>query len=335
MTQASRPLESNVHVRRTDDLAMFIAIDSLRLGPALGGCRWLPYPSEEAAREEAKALAAAMTRKAALADLPLGGGKAVVIGNPAERTTAQLHAFGDFVESLGGAYITAEDMGTTPSAMSLIAQRTSHVIGLPPEEGGCGDPSPHTAIGVFLAMKAALAHVGREIEGARISVQGVGAVGSALVRELVEAGAIVSAADPEPSRLAGLPEAVNRVAPERVLDEPCDVFAPCGPPGVLRLDNLDRLDTRVVCGAANNPLSEGAVAAELDRRGVFYVPDFLANAGGLIHLQVAREGGDAAATRERLETIPRNLREVIRKASQKGLDLLAAANEVIEDRLTR
>ncbi|NNL84460.1 MAG: Glu/Leu/Phe/Val dehydrogenase [Myxococcales bacterium] len=327
--------EPVVHIRRAAGVTMFIAVNSTLRGPALGGCRWLPYESEAAAQCEAEQLAAAMTRKAALADLPLGGGKAVVVGDPQNRSREQLHAFGSFVDSLRGAYITAEDMGTTPEAMSVIAERTSHVIGLPVSEGGCGDPSPHTAVGVFLAIDAALNHVGRSVADARVAVQGVGAVGRALVDELLRAGARVSAADPDAAQLASLPKEVTRVGVEEILSVACDVLAPCGPPSVLTRESIDRLRCELVCGAANNPLAGPEIATELDKRGILFVPDFLANAGGLIHLLVAREGGDASDTRKRLELIPKNFVRVMEIARAERIDPLAAAERVIAERLRR
>lgn len=325
--------EPRVHLRREAGVTMCIAIDSLRRGPALGGCRWLAYPSEAAAIEEARALAAAMTRKAALADLPLGGGKAVVLGDPAARTPEQVEAFARFVDALGGDYITAEDMGTTPAVMAAIAERTEHVAGLPESVGGCGDPSPHTARGVFLAIRAALTREGRSIEGACVAVQGVGAVGGALVGELLAAGARVVATDADPKRLAALPETVRRVAPSEILEVDCDVQAPCGPPGVIGAPQLATLRCAIVCGAANNPLTDAGIARDLADRGILFVPDFLANAGGLIHLLVAREGGDAEGTRRRLEDIPRNLALVLDLAAANDLDPLAAAERLVAERL--
>ncbi len=333
MTESSSSATATVHERHACGVAMFIAVDSTLRGPALGGCRWLPYPDEAAARLEAQQLAAAMTRKAALADLPLGGGKAVVMGDPRGRTRDQLLAFGDFVEELGGDYVTAEDMGTTPEALATIAERTRHVIGLPPERGGCGAPSPHTAAGVRLAIEAALGHRGQSLVGAQVAVQGVGAVGFALVKDLVAAGAEVIAADPDEAKLAALPEPVVRVRPNAILSQPCDVWAPCGPPGVLTRETIDVLQAGIVCGAANNPLSDPGVATELHKRGVLYVPDYLANAGGLIHLAVALEGGDVRMTRDRLALIPRNFALVMEVAQRDGVDPWVASERLVAERL--
>ena len=164
----------SLHVQRVAGVEMIIAIDSTARGPALGGCRWRSYPDGRSARADARSLAAAMTHKAALAGLDLGGGKAVVAGDPALRTRDQLHAFGDFVASLDGRYCTAADMGTGEEEMAVISEKTSHVIGLSRELGGCGSPGPFTALGVCAAMRAALEQQGRSLRGARVAVQGVG-----------------------------------------------------------------------------------------------------------------------------------------------------------------
>jgi glutamate dehydrogenase/leucine dehydrogenase len=307
---------------------MIVALDSLARGPALGGCRWKPYPDLESAKRDARALAAAMTRKAALAGLSLGGGKAVVVGDPNERSEEELLAFGDFVASLGGQYITAADMGTGEREMAVIARRTRHVAGLPRELGGCGDPGPFTALGVELAIRAALGQLGRELAGAHVAVQGVGSVGRALAFALCRGGARVSAADPAPRALEALPREVERVAPDALARVRCDVFAPCGPPAVVTDALAESLACRIVCGAANNPLESPAVAARLEARGILYVPDFVANAGGLIHLAVALEGGDDAGTRNRLAVIPENLERVLAHAKARGIDAALAAEEL-------
>ncbi len=308
---------------------MIITIDSTRRGPALGGCRWKPYPDSMAARADARALATAMTRKAALARLSLGGGKAVVSGDPCKRTREELLAFGDFVESLDGAYITAADMGSGEQQMAIIRERTSHVLGVPRRLGGCGDPGPFTARGVYMALVFAL---GGSVDGARVVVQGTGSVGAALVCLLLEAGASVVASDTSPEALASLSPEVRVVDPGEITSVPCEVFAPCGPSGVLDQKLAGEIPCQVICGAANNPLTDSAVAAVLEERGVLYVPDFLANAGGLIHLAVALEGGDAATTLGRLQVIPDNLEEVQSAVKSAGGDTLSVA-ELLAERL--
>ncbi len=316
----------SLHLRRGPNLEMIVAIDSTRPGPALGGCRWKPYPGgAKAAREDACTLAAAMTRKAALARLRLGGGKAVVIGDPRRRRREDLLAFGDFVESLGGRYVTGADMGTSAEEMAVIGERTRHVVGLPERLGGCGDPAPYTALGVELALRAALADRGQGLAGIRVVLQGAGRVGGELAKLLLAAGASVAAADPSRAALDALPKQVERVAAESVLELECDVLAPCGPPRAITREIAARLRCALVCGAANNPLADAATAAALAERGILYVPDFIANAGGLIHLAVARDGGTAADSREHLRVIPENVTSVLALAKSQRIDPAQAA----------
>ena len=323
--------EQEIHTRESNGVTMIVAIDSTRRGPSLGGCRWRPYASAAAGEADARALARAMTRKAALARLSLGGGKAVVIGDPRTRTREQMLAFGDLVESLGGRYITAADMGTSQAEMAVFAERTRHVAGLPPELGGCGDPGPFTAHGIFRAIRAALHHRGRETAGAHVAIQGMGSVGGTLATLLVEAGAHVTAADPrEASLRPAMDTEVRWVTPDSISRTRCEVFAPCGPPGVIDAAVAAELRCEIVCGGANNPLTGVDVARDLDARGVLYVPDFLANAGGLIHLAVALEGGDAEATLRRLDVIPENLSAVLTQAKSDHADMATTAIRLAE-----
>ncbi len=326
----------SLHLRRGANVEMIVAIDSTRLGPALGGCRWKAYPDgTAAAREDACALAAAMTRKAALARLRLGGGKAVVIGDPRRRTREDLLAFADFVESLGGRYITGADMGTSAPEMAVIAERTTHVVGLPKELGGCGDPAPCTALGIELALRAALADSGRDLAGLRVALQGAGHVGSELARLLLAGGARVIAADPSRAALDALPAEVERVDASQVLELECDVLAPCGPPRVITAGVARRMRTSIVCGAANNPLADAETAVLLAARGILYVPDFIANAGGLIHLAVARDGGSAADSREHLRVIPENVTAALSLAKSERIDPSQAAELLARRALAR
>ena len=325
-------LES-LHLERVAGVEMVIAIDSTARGPALGGCRWKPYPNAASARADARALARAMTLKAALAGLPLGGGKAVVIGDPRARTREQLLALGRFVEGLGGEYVTAADMGTSEREMAVIRETTSHVVGYPRELGGCGEPAPHTALGVCLATETALAHLGRSLEGASVLIQGAGQVGLRLAELLIGAGAEVSVAETDALALSQLRERVPEtrvVEPGRLLETPCDVLAPCGPPAAIQSAELA---CRVVCGAANNPLADRSLASALHARGILCVPDFVANAGGLIYLAAAHAAAAGerpmpdpdGPSRERLQAIPRNLLAVLERAAAEAISPLEAA----------
>lgn len=324
----------SLQVRHRAGVEMIIAIDSTSRGPALGGCRWRACPDSASARREVLALARAMTCKAALARLNLGGGKALVRASPEGPTRDQLLAFGDFVESLGGRYITAADMGTGEREMAVIAERTRHVVGLPRDAGGCGDPGPFTAQGVLLAIQRALEHRDRSLSGARVAVQGVGHVGRTLVCHLLAEGARVAAADVDPRALMALPSEVERVASGSILTQRCDVLAPCGPARVIDAAVARALRCSVVCGAANNPVSGIEVAREIESRGILYVPDFLSNAGGLIHLAVALEGGDAAQSRRQLGVIPENLDAVIAQAKTDGTDLASSAERIALSRVS-
>jgi leucine dehydrogenase len=269
-----------------------------------------------------------MTLKAGLARLRLGGGKAVVIGDPRARTRDQLLAFGELVESLRGRYVAAADMGTGAEEMAVFAQRTHHVVGLPTRLGGCGDPGPWTARGVLMALRAALADSVRSLQEIHVAVQGVGSVGAELVTQLIECGARVTVADPSRQALDALPDGVAIVGPDRILEVRADVFAPCGPPGVIGPVEAERLAARIVCGAANNPLTDRKLAHRLEERGVLFVPDFLANAGGLISLAVARDGGGPESVARHLEIIPDNLGRVLERAKACGITALEAAEQI-------
>ena len=324
--------EPSCFEKTVDGVQMWIAIDSTDLGPALGGCRWKPYPDPAAAQRDAIALARAMTRKAALAQLALGGGKAVVIGDPRERTPEQLRAFGRFVDELEGRYITAADMGTGEESMAVIREVTEHVAGLPRRLGGCGDPGPFTALGVRAAMRAAAEQHGLDPSQLHVAVQGAGNVGGELIRLLLADGAHITACDPRPEALQALGGDVRVVSPAEILDQECDVFAPCGPPFAIDARRAETLRCKVICGGANNPLTGAETAGVLARRGILYVPDFLANAGGLIHLAVAREGGDDDATREHLRVIPENLSQVLARAKAEGVEPGEAAERLAMER---
>jgi glutamate dehydrogenase/leucine dehydrogenase len=275
-----------------------------------------------------------MTRKAALARLALGGGKAVVVGDPRTRTREQLVEFGRFVDSLDGRYFTGADMGTNEEAMVHIREGTRFVTGLPRRLGGPGDPGPFTAEGVHRALERACARTGLLLSGARVAVQGVGSVGASLVRHLLASGAQVMASDLDDAALAALPAEVTRVDAREILLQDCDILAPCGPPGVLDADLVSELRCSVVCGAANNPLTDPAVAARLAERQIVYVPDFVANAGGLIHLAVALEGGDEDSARRHLEVIPQNVDAVMDRVKAQQIDPARAADQLAAEQLS-
>jgi glutamate dehydrogenase/leucine dehydrogenase len=306
-------------------LRALIAVHDTTLGPALGGVRMRHYACESDAIDDVLRLAEAMTYKAALAGLRLGGGKAVVLAEPPPRDrAAAFRALGRVIERLGGAYIATEDMGTTTADLAEVRRQTQHGVGLPESEGGGGDPSPTTAFGVLQGMRAVLSALGEgdSFHGRRIAVQGVGKVGLALVGLLSELGAVVTVADTDEGRVA---EATNRygataVAPEEILFQPVEILSPCAAGGALCRATLPSLRCRAVVGGANNQLATAADAEELARRGILYAPDFVVNAGGLIH--VAQElhpaGFDAGRARAAAARILETTRSVLTEATRTG-----------------
>ncbi|MDP9070807.1 MAG: valine dehydrogenase [Actinomycetota bacterium] len=270
-------------------LRAIVAIHSTRLGPALGGTRFFPYRSEDDALEDVLRLARGMTYKAAVAGLDLGGGKAVIIGDPAtDKTEALLRAYGRFVDSLGGRYITAEDVGTTQPDMDVIRRETTQVTGVSRYLGGSGDPSAATAYGVLHAMKAVARHLWGTtvLQDRHVVVSGVGKVGYHLARHLVEERARVTVSDVSPAALdRAATELGVEVAPvEKAHAVECDVFSPCALGGALHAGTIAELRCAAVVGCANNQLADRACVQLLEEAGVLYAPDYVVNAGGVINI---------------------------------------------------
>ncbi|MFC5676948.1 Glu/Leu/Phe/Val dehydrogenase dimerization domain-containing protein [Aeromicrobium endophyticum] len=318
-------------------LRAIIAIHDTTLGPGLGGTRFYPYAHESLALTDALRLSEGMTYKAAAAGMPLGGAKAVIIGDPATvRTEALLEAYGRFVESLGGRYYTAADVGTTSADLDVIGRTSSHVVGRTTTAGGSGDSGYATALGVFSAMQAAAAVSwgGNGLADKVVGVEGVGKVGRHLVTLLLAVGARVVVSDPRPSALDDLRESASKVQrAESVLAERLDVYAPCALGASLSATTVDQLAATVVCGAANNQLAEASVARQLKERSILWVPDYMANAGGLIQV-----GGEL--TNERREDVLAQVRriehtvgEVIRAALDQDVTTSEAARGVVDRRL--
>ncbi|MFD7896927.1 Glu/Leu/Phe/Val dehydrogenase dimerization domain-containing protein [Streptomyces sp. NPDC059743] len=266
-------------------LRAIIAIHDTRLGPALGGTRFYPYAGESEALTDVLRLSQGMTHKAAAAGIALGGGKAVIIGDPATLKTPELlRAYGAFVNSLGGRYITAGDVGTNADDLDIVATATAHITGT---NHGSGDSGFSTAYGVFVAMKAAAEHRWgtNGLRGHRVGVEGVGKVGSHLVGLLLEEGAVVAAVDASQAALARLAALYPDVeVPDSVVDADIDIYAPCALGATLTSSSVAALRAAIVCGAANNQLLDTSVALLLQGRGITWVPDFVANAGGLIQV---------------------------------------------------
>ncbi|MFI6867672.1 Glu/Leu/Phe/Val dehydrogenase [Nocardia sp. NPDC050406] len=318
-------------------LKAIIAIHSTTLGPALGGTRFYPYATESAALEDVLRLSWGMTYKAAAAGVDLGGGKAVIIGDPAvAKTEALLAAYARFVETLGGRYITAGDVGTNTDDLDVIGRHTDYVMGRSVAAGGSGDSARLTALGVFHSMRAGAESVWgtASLAGRTVGIEGVGKVGRELTALLLADGAEVCVTD------------VNEAAMQRVSQEhpsvrllstvataPVDVYAPCALGGTLTDASAEAIEAKLICGAANNQLANPLVEQALMERGITWVPDFVANAGGLI--QVAGELRKAAATEVEADVagIFERCRDIITVARAEGIGTGAAANRFAERRL--
>ncbi len=316
---------------QVDGLRSIIAIHDTRLGPALGGCRVWNYATEDEALADVLRLSRGMSYKAALAGLPLGGGKSVIMADArSEKTPEMMRAMGRAVERLNGRYIIAEDVGVEVADMDEVAKETRHVSGI---SGGVGDPSPWTAEGVFRALRAAVRHrLGRDLEGVRVAVSGTGHVGANLCRLLAEAGARLIVADirrDTVEQVAALHGATT-ASPETIHADEADVFAPCALGAVLNARTIPEIRAGIVCGAANNQLEADEDDARLAARGILYAPDYLVNAGGLISVSRPTCNLSDAEARAKLEAIPETLLEVVRIAEREGIAPGAAA-----DRLAR
>jgi leucine dehydrogenase len=318
---------------RHSGLRAVIAIHDTHLGPALGGCRIHPYATEAAAVSDVLRLSRGMTFKAAIAGLPLGGGKSVILADPAtEKTPAMMRAMGRAVEALGGRYIVAEDVGATVADMDEVATQTRHVSGA---SGGTGDPSPWTAEGVFLCLETAVRRrFGQGLEGARVCVKGLGAVGWKLAERLHAAGARLTVADvrPENAERARAAFSAAVVAPAEAPQVAAEAFAPCALGAELSSSTIPRLGAPVVCGAANNQLATPADAERLRQRGVTYCPDYLVNAGGLICVSRTAIALDEAAARERLAGLPAILETVLDRAEAEGRSSAEIADAMARER---
>jgi len=321
-------------------LRAIIAIHSTSLGPATGGLRMWPYANEEEAIFDALRLARGMTYKYAAAGVNLGGGKAVIIGDPKrDKSEALLRALGRFVDQLGGEYITGEDVGTTLADMEVIFSETNHVVTLPKHCGGAGDIAPATALGSVAATKACAKRVWGtdELKGRKIALQGLGAVGYKALRMLVEEGAEVVVADVDPQKVdAAIAEfKVTAVAPNDIYKQDVDIFAPYALGAVINDETIPQLRAKVVAGSANNILAEERHGDELERRGIVYAVDYIANSGGTIFdTDRLRKGGfQAERALANVRKIYDRIEEVFRLAKRDGIPCYAAADRLAEERI--
>lgn len=331
LMQSARLESLYLKVDPVTGLKAVIAIHSSRLGPALGGCRYLAYPTDESAVVDAIHLARGMSYKAALAGLPQGGGKAVIIRGPHVRSRAALfEAFGRCIESLHGRYIAAIDSGTSTADMDCIAQHTQHVT----STTAAGDPSPYTAMGVFAGIRTtAMARLGSDnLEGLRVAIQGLGNVGYALAQQLHAAGAelLVSDIDQGKVQLAMEQLGAHPVACEALLSTPCDILAPCGLGHVLDQTSVAQLRCSAVAGCANNQLSNLLVADQLENRGILYAPDYVINSGGLIYVSLKHRGESLPNITAHLSRIGARLTEVFAHAQAEKRSPARVADELAE-----
>ncbi|MEM1111337.1 MAG: Glu/Leu/Phe/Val dehydrogenase dimerization domain-containing protein [Pseudomonadota bacterium] len=323
------------HEDEQTGLRAIIAVHNSRLGPAVGGCRMFDYQSDEEALHDVLRLSRGMTYKSALAGLPLGGGKSVIIGDPRrDKTPALLRAMGDFVNSQGGRYVAAEDSGTGVSDIRTMAERTPWVNGLDDNAHG-GDPSPSTALGVYLAIEAAVRHrLGtEELSGLRVAIQGLGNVGYFLAERLVAAGAEVFGADVvcENVKRAAARLGVIPASTEDILTMEVDVLAPCAMGAVLNAQSIPRLRAGIVAGAANNQLATEEDGVSLAAHGILYCPDFLINAGGIIDVHYQRSGAPAADCRAHIARISDRLRQVLQRADENRQPTARVAEGLAEE----
>ena len=324
-----------------------VAIHSTARGPALGGCRMWHYSDARAAVRDALRLSQAMTFKSAVAGLPLGGGKGVIMApDPAApaahrrrgRRADALRDFGDTVQSLGGSYVTAEDVGTSARDMQLISSVTSHVTGLSRRHGGSGDPSPWTALGVEAAIRVCCERVfgSPSLEGRTIAISGLGNVGGRVAAACAKAGATLLVTDID-ARKRALADGLGArwVQPGEAFAAPVDVFAPCALGGLLDHDSVARLGAPIVAGAANNQLADDDVAVLLAARGVLWAPDFVVNAGGIINISVELEpaGYDPRRAGALVRGIGDTLRRIFDDAADAGSTPLEAAMVLARRRL--
>jgi leucine dehydrogenase len=315
-------------------LKAIIAIHSTALGPATGGCRMWEYNSDEGALIDALRLSRGMTYKNAMAGLNMGGGKSVIIGNPRTMKSEELfRAFGRFVDNLKRRYVTAEDVGITPADMAMVHKETNHVLGL---EGKSGDPSPVTAYGVYMGMKAAVKHrLGREsLDGVKIAVQGLGHVGQYLCEHLSNEGAKLLVTDINKESIDTVVSKCGAIAIDKdeIYEQDVDVYAPCALGATLNDVTIPKIRAKVIAGAANNQLAEDRHGDELKKRGILYTPDYILNAGGIINVSF-EEKYDRDAALRKVDEIYNTLEEVFATAEKQDKTTNVVADELARKRV--
>lgn len=319
-------------------LKAFIAIHNTTLGPALGGTRMWNYKNEEEALVDVLRLSKGMTYKASAAGLNLGGGKAVIIGDPKTMKTEGLfRAFGRYVNSLNGRYITAEDVGTTVREMEYVFMETPWVTGIPKAFGGSGDPSPYTAHGVLMAIKASVKERLKtdSLKGVHVAVQGLGNVGFHLVDFLAKEGAQLTVADIDMEKVKTVAARFNAkaVAPDQISSVECDVFSPCALGAGVNDETMLKFKTKIICGGANNQLAEPRHGDQLRELGILYAPDYVTNAGGLMNVFVELEGYSPDRAHEKTIQVYDNLMKVFAISKRDDIGTHTAADRLAEERI--
>ena len=322
-------------------LTGFIAIHSTTLGPAAGGLRMRPYRSVENALTDVLRLSRGMTYKNAAADLPLGGGKAVIVGDPkTQKTPALLEQFGDAVQSLQGRFWTAEDMGMSPADMAILARKTNFVAGLEGGKFASGDPSPVTARGIFNAIETTAKHAfgSADLKGKTVAVQGLGHVGMHLCAFLCDAGARLIVTDLNPGAVAKAQAqfAAGAVALDQIYSVKADIFAPCAIGAILNKTTIPQLQVRAVAGGANNQLATQADADRLLERGILYAPDYLANGGGIINVatEILQVRDPAPWVAQKLDALRSALDAILTSAAATGTSPHHVADGIVEPKFT-
>ncbi|WP_202842431.1 Glu/Leu/Phe/Val dehydrogenase [Luteimonas saliphila] len=319
-------------------LKAIIAIHNTVLGPALGGTRMWPYKTEQDALDDVLRLSRGMTYKNAVAGLNLGGGKAVIIGDPAkDKSEALFRAFGQFVDSQGGRYITAEDVGIDVNDMEYVYRETQFVTGVHQVHGGSGDPSPFTAYGTLQGLMAALNRKfgDEEVGKYAYAVQGLGHVGMEFAKLLKERGAKIFVTDINQALVERAVSELGAVAVglDEIYDVPADVYSPCALGGTVNENTLPRLKAKVICGAANNQLANNAIGDEIARRGILYAPDYAVNAGGVMNISLEIDGYNRERAMRMMRTIYHNLARIFEIAERDRIPTYQAADRLAEERI--
>lgn len=319
-------------------LKAIVGIHDTTLGPALGGTRLWPYASEEDALIDVLRLSRGMTYKNAISGLNLGGGKAVIIADPKNKSEALFRSFGRFIESLNGRYITAEDVNTNVEDIEHIFTETNYVTGVAQTNGGSGNPSPYTALGVFRGIEASVtkAFGSRNLKGKTIAIQGVGSVGFELSKLLTEAGASITFTDVNERGIQRMKEAFPNakfVAPNDIFGVTCDVYAPCALGASVNDETIPQLKAKIVCGAANNQLKEDRHGLVLKEKGILYAPDYLVNAGGVMNVSIEFEGWADSKSRRMVDTIYDKTLEVFAISDEQNIPVNKAADVMAEKRI--